>query len=155
MLETTLSSQVLRSTFCPILTKTVTLTGKWTIWSWWSFNDYIATFSGRWSHTTQEDIQYIHIWHNSVNARWVSKGLGLGKTIRFNRHLLVKPERYSGTGERPPCVWTETAGWRWNGGKRAGTEGAASPTQNYSLFGLHHIHLSDPLPLWLGRREKR
>lgn len=38
-------------------------------------------------------------------------------------------------------------GWGVGGEGQAGTEGAASLTQNCSLFGLHHIYLSDPLPL--------
>lgn len=43
-------------------------------------------------------------------------------------------------------------GGEWGGG--VGAEGAAFLTQNCSLFGLHHIDLSDPLPLWLGNREE-
>lgn len=41
-------------------------------------------------------------------------------------------------------------GW----GQQAGEEGAASLTQNCSLFGLHHIHLSDPLPLRPGKKRE-
>lgn len=48
-----------------------------------------------------------------------------------------------GGGGSRVCVW---------GGQRARTEGAASLTQNSSA--PHHIHLSDPLPIWPARRRK-
>lgn len=78
---------------------------------------------------------------------WVSESPGLWKTGRFNKHLPL---------QLPPCVWTDCR-MEWvevDGGQQAGMEGAASLTQNSSLLELHHMHLSDPLPVWLGRRKK-
>lgn len=77
--------------------------------------------------------------------------------LRKTGRLLLKPERWGSTEETTPRVWVETAGRRWvevEAGQQAGAEGAASLTRSCSLFGLHHIHLSDQLPTWPRRRQE-
>ena len=126
------------------------------LWSWRSFVDFISTFSGIWPRAPQENI-YAFSMFVHVNVQWMLDGNpGLRKTVRFNRRLQIQRHR----GDASLCLnrdrRMEVGGGGLGGGGRqqAGAEGAASLTQNCSLFGLHHIHLSDPLPLWLGRRQK-